>query len=111
MTKTAKFTFGAVPAMLSLMALTACEVTPAYDSNKLVVDSIPQGALVSFPDGSTCETPCPVLVTEPVQMTIARAGYKAEQRELLAGMTGTMTIIMELVAPTTEVEETALPEL
>lgn len=97
---------------VSLLCLlsTGC-ITPPTPSDILMVNSSPMGASVSFPDGTKCETPCPVIVSENMQMTIAKAGYKAVRKNLAPGINGTMMIPLELVAPTTNVEESALPDL
>lgn len=101
-------------AALSLVA-TACATGPSApktpDYKYIMVETDPPGAILTFPDGTTCETPCPVNVTEEMTMEVAKAGYKAQAYRLYGNSQERLVIELELVAPTTDVEETALPDL
>jgi len=102
--------------MIAGLAVSSCATSsPATPQKKtypyLLVETIPSGATLSFPEGTTCETPCPVNVTYQMRMTIAKAGYKPIVYTLYDNSPGELLVELELVAPTTEVEEGALPEL
>ncbi|NHK27619.1 hypothetical protein FF098_006875 [Parvularcula flava] len=77
----------------------------------LLVVTVPSGATLTFTGGDTCETPCPVNVTFQMKMTIAKAGYKPITYTLYGNNPGELLVELELVAPTTSVEEGALPDL
>lgn len=87
--------------------LTACVTPPSY----LLVESDPSGALIKFQDGRTCTTPCPITVDYPATITIAKAGYIAQEHPLTVGQTGSLSLTLQLAAPTTIIEETAMPDL
>ncbi|MCI5044959.1 MAG: hypothetical protein MRY72_09700 [Aquisalinus sp.] len=94
--------------LAALFIVAGCETTSV---DYLTISSAPTEALLKFGDGSTCTTPCPLYVTENLTMTIAKAGYIAQEWTLIEGQTGYLQINLELAAPTEEVEETALPDL
>ena len=102
--------------ILALLTLTAC-ITPGQDTAAtsdapyMVVKSIPQGATITFADGVTCETPCRVLVRQPLVMKIAKAGYRAGDVTLTASRAGEITYRLEQAAPTTAVDQEQLPDL
>ncbi|MEE9328900.1 MAG: PEGA domain-containing protein [Parvularculaceae bacterium] len=102
--------------MLALSSLTAC-ITPGQETGStsdapyMVVNSIPQGATITFADGVTCETPCRVLVRQPLAMKIAKAGYRAGDVTLTTNRAGEITYRLEQAAPTTAVEQDQLPDL
>ena len=77
----------------------------------LLVESVPTGATLTFTGGTTCETPCPVNVTFEMKMTVAKAGYKPITYTLYGNDPGELLVELELAAPTTGVEEGALPDL
>ena len=99
----------------ALFALTACVTPFSYEGDArqgyMHVDTYPQGATLSFPDGTNCTTPCRVLVPEPINMVIGKAGYKAVTTTLVRSQKGRAAYTLELSAPTTNVEESSLPEL
>ena len=57
-----------------------------------------------------CETPCTVKLDELREMTVAKAGYKA-QRFYVAPGSKEVHVILQLAAPTKDVDTTALPSL
>ncbi|GGD03256.1 PEGA domain-containing protein [Aquisalinus flavus] len=102
--------------MLAGLAVSSCSTpAPAKKAEKtypyLLVDSVPSGATLTFTGGTTCETPCPVNVTFQMKMTVAKAGYKPVTYTLYGNNPGELVVELELVAPTTSVEEGALPDL
>ena len=92
----------------ALLAVSGC-VTPGQDF--LVIESDPTDAQLKFPDGLTCTTPCPVTLAEDLNVTVAKAGYISAEYFLPAGQTGRVILRLDLAAPTTEVEESDLPDL
>lgn len=102
--------------MLGALAVASCSTsTPGKKGEKdypyLLVDSVPSGATLTFTGGASCETPCPVNVTFQMKMTVAKAGYKPVTYTLYGNNPGDLIVELELVAPTTSVEEGALPDL
>lgn len=97
--------------------LAACETgtgaagSMATTSPYLQIESDPTGALVTFPDKSSCETPCTVEVTYDMVITVAKIGYKPRSYNAPTGASGDLMVTLEEAAPTTAVEETALPDL
>ena len=89
------------------LALSACATLPEY----VTVESTPDEVLLKFPDGSSCETPCPIIVTHSMKVSAAKAGYIAQEFILEPGQRGSLMLTMELAAPTKAVEEEALPDL
>lgn len=77
----------------------------------VLVQSDPTPALITFSDGSECETPCRVGVIEKVDMTVARTGYKADRRTLTRATPSPLLITLEPVVTDTELETTTLPDI
>lgn len=104
-------------AALALSGLTGCvqpgwsldmpPKTPVY----ILVKTEPENATVTFLDGTTCETPCRVGVTVPLEMTIARTGYAAVQRTITRTSPSPMLVRLKPVGRSDDVEEVALPDL
>lgn len=88
-------------------AWTAGPREPVY----ILVKTDPEGATISFRDGTVCESPCRVGVVEPLEMSVARAGYTALNRTITRATPSPLTLKMEPVIQTQEVEEFTLPDL
>ena len=88
-------------------SLAGCVTPPTH----LTIDSAPSGATVLFEDGRECITPCNIKATYKAEVTVAKAGYKAKQLLLPSGAVGVYVVNLDLIAGTTEVETTSLPEL
>ena len=105
------------PGLVSLAALLAgCSSLTSVLCNDqdilyVLVQTKPDGATVTFADGSACETPCRVGVIESVDMTIGRTGYKAEKLTLDRATPSPLIIALEPVVTNTELEEVTLPDL
>lgn len=95
----------ALPAHLRAMMEGPAE--PIY----VLVKSDPEGATVSFPDGTICETPCRVGVIEPLEMTVARAGYAPFTRTIDRVTPSPLIIRLEAVGRSGVIEEGKLPDL
>lgn len=72
--------------------------------------TVPPGAEIGVIGYGECLSPCVVEFDEPRTITIAKAGFKPQRLELRPGKK-TVTIPLELVAPTTQVDEGGMPEL
>ncbi|MEM6650428.1 MAG: hypothetical protein AAF603_09285 [Pseudomonadota bacterium] len=81
------------------------------DTVYVLVKSDPDGATISFLDGTECQTPCRVGIDGPLQMTVARAGYAAERYQLTKRSKSPLTVQLDPVARTVPVEEVSLPDL
>ena len=88
------------------IALAGC----ATSGNITTVTSNPSGALVKIDGSDDCETPCTIQLSTPLDVTIAKAGYKPQSFVLQPGK-GRVKVELELSAPTTGVEESGLPSL
>lgn len=89
------------------LALSGCL---ASSGGMRTIESTPAGALVTIEGYGECETPCTVKLDGYRQVTVAKAGYKAQRFGVKPGGK-TIQVILELAAPSGEVDATALPEL
>jgi len=80
-----------------MLALPAC----ATFSDVNTIESEPSGALVQIPGHGECETPCTV---------VAKAGFTPQHFRMTPGG-GDLNIVLELAAPTQEVDTEQLPEI
>ena len=77
----------------------------------VLVKTNPEGATISFPDGTVCESPCRVGVIEPLEMSVARTGYHPIKMTLTR-MTASPTLLeMEPVLKDSDIEELEVPDL
>lgn len=90
------------------LLLPACATTGG--SSITLVETIPAGALVQVNGFGDCQSPCRIELDKPRNLTIAKAGYDAQRITLSPG-TKVLRVTLSLSAPTTGVEEDALPEL
>ncbi len=90
-----------------LLALPGCLTT---SGNVRTITSEPAGALVRIANYGECETPCTVKLDEMRQLTVAKAGYKAQRFHVAPGNKD-VHVILELAAPTKDVDASQLPEL
>lgn len=106
---------------LSLLAalLTGCVAPGAFDNWRsasagtiyVLIKSDPDGATITFQDGTECETPCRVGVAGPLEMTVARAGYAPQQRYIDRNTPSPLMVRLDAVGRTTPIEEVTLPDL
>lgn len=96
-------------AFLILLATSAC-LTTGRTGGLTTISSKPDGAVVRMEGFSDCLTPCAFEISHPVNVTVAKAGYKAQRFQVKPGKRN-IKIDLELAAPTENVEETGLPEL
>lgn len=93
------------------LALGGCQTLGGGTGTTLTtVSTEPAGALVTVEGFGECETPCTVEIDKPRNITIAKAGYDPQKHVLLPGKK-TLNVVLKLSAPTTDVDETELPEL
>jgi hypothetical protein len=72
--------------------------------------SEPEGALVRVEGYGECETPCSIAIDAPRNVTVAKMGYLAQRFVIVPGRPQ-VHVIMQLAAPTVDVDQTELPEL
>jgi hypothetical protein len=89
------------------LAATGCFAT---GGETRTIKSTPSGALVQIAGYGDCETPCTIKLDGRRDVTVAKAGYKAQRFGVSPGG-GDVNVILELAAPTEEVATETLPEL
>lgn len=90
------------------LALTVCGCMTTQGARRIV--SEPPGALVTVEGFGECETPCTVQLDARRNVIVAKAGYKA-QRFVIAPDGPPVNVILELAAPTDDVDAETLPEI
>ncbi len=90
-----------------LLLTTGCLTT---SGSVRTITSEPTGATVRIAEFGECETPCTVKLDELREMTVAKAGYTA-QRFYVAPGNKEVHVILQLAAPTKDVDTTELPAL
>lgn len=93
--------------VLAALLLSGCKT---FGNNLTLVSSDPPGATVNVEGFGECEAPCTIELDAPRAVTIAKAGYDA-QRIILEPGKKKIEVVLKLSAPTTEVDEEALPEV
>ncbi|MEX0645803.1 MAG: PEGA domain-containing protein [Parvularculaceae bacterium] len=98
--------------ILAALALTAaCKTFDLGSGQKITaIVSEPAGAYVNVEGLGECETPCRVALDGPRMVTVAKAGFKP-QRFQATPEKRRIKVVLELVAPTEEVEAKELPKL
>ncbi len=74
------------------------------------ITSEPDGALVRIDGFGECETPCTIKLDGRREVTVAKAGYKAQRFGITAGNRN-VHVILQLAAPTQDVDAETLPSL
>lgn len=97
-----------VLATIAALLLPGCLLTTS--GNVRTITSDPPGALVRIAEFGECETPCTVKLDVVRELTIAKAGYKAQRFRVAPGGKD-VHVILELAAPTSDVDAAELPEL
>lgn len=96
---------------LIAVALPACSATGGmFGGGVSEIISTPPGATASIDGFGECETPCTVRVDQARYVTIAKAGYTPQTIRLEPGGK-TISVELELAAPTGEVDTQTLPDL
>lgn len=75
-----------------------------------LVSTTPPGAIVRVDGFGECEAPCTIEIDRPREIVVAKAGYNPQRLTLQPGKRR-VDVVLELSAPTTDVDETALPDL
>lgn len=97
--------------LAALSATAGCKTLGLDDGTTLtLVSTTPPGALVRIPGFGECETPCTIEIDQPREILIAKAGFDPKRVTLTPGKKR-VDIVLDLSAPTTGVDETALPDL
>ena len=89
--------------------LGGCVTVGGGTATRMIVTE-PPGAVLTIDGAGECETPCSVKLAGPLRARIAKAGFVATTVTLTPGR-GDIVIPLELAAPSTGVDTTALPEL
>ena len=89
------------------LALTGCLAT---GGEVRTITSQPDGALVRIDGFGECETPCTVKLDGRREVTVAKAGYKAQRFGITPGNRD-IHVILDLAAPTQDVDAETLPSL
>lgn len=99
-------------AILAVLALTgACKTFDLGSGQSITsIVSEPTGAYVNVEGFGECETPCRVALDGPRMVTVAKAGFKP-QRFQITPQSRRIKVVLELVAPTGDVEAKELPDL
>jgi len=98
---------------IAAISLSSCQTLSAFggSSSTIVrVSSEPEGAVVTLEGYGSCETPCTIEIDKPREAKIGKAGYNSQTITLTPGKRS-VKVTLELSAPTTEVDETELPEI
>lgn len=74
------------------------------------IETTPPGATVTLEGFGQCETPCSIEIGETRRVTVAKAGYKPVRLSVPPNSRD-ISILLELAAPTDEVDTTTLPDL
>ncbi len=74
------------------------------------IRSAPTGALITIDGFGECETPCKIKLDRKRRIQIAKAGYVTRYVDVEPGG-GSITIPLDLAAPTEEVDTETLPDL
>lgn len=96
--------------------ISTCATTPApapaetWDGiTRIYTD--PAGAVLTFGDGTVCDSPCGAIIIEPTPMTVAKAGFRPVKTIVPYPAPETLFYPLEAVGRSTGVEEGALPDL
>lgn len=97
-----------LPIIAAALSLAACATTKGPQI--VLVETEPSGAFVRVEGFGDCESPCRIEIDAPRNLTIGKAGYDAERIVIKPG-DRTVRLKLKLAAPTTNVDQQALPEL
>lgn len=97
-------------AALAFATLGAACATNDGKPRLTLVTTEPSGALVQIEGFGECVSPCTIEHDAPRNLTIAKAGYDAVRMTIKPGQKEARVTLM-LAAPTTDVDETKLPDL
>lgn len=89
------------------LALSGCFATAG---EVRTITSEPGGALVRVDGFGECETPCTIKLDGRREVTVAKAGYKAQRFGVSPGSKD-VHVILQLAAPTHDVDAETLPSL
>lgn len=89
---------------------TGCLTILGGGGNKIDIETTPPGATVNLEGFGECETPCAIQLEQTRRVTVAKAGYKPVRLSVPPDSRD-ISIILELAAPTDEIDSTTLPDL
>ena len=97
----------------SLLATTltsGCQTLGLFGPSVTTIESTPSEAQVVVEGYGECETPCTIEHDVERTVRVAKTGYKP-QRFVIKPGAGTVSVALEVSAPTTGVESSSMPEL
>jgi hypothetical protein len=94
----------------AILFLSGCQTFGGGGPGLTMVTTDPAGALVKVEGFGECEAPCTIELDAARNITVAKAGYNPQRFVLMPGKRK-VEIVLELSAPTTEVDKTELPDL
>ena len=92
------------------MAVSLSGCLTILGDNQIDIATTPPGATVNLEGFGECETPCSIKLQQKRRVTIAKAGYKPVRLNVPPNSRD-ISILLELAAPTDEVDATTLPDL
>lgn len=94
-----------------LATLGACKTLGLGDDTTMtLVSTTPPDARVQIIGFGECQSPCTVEIDQPRDIVIAKAGYNPVRMTLQPGKKS-VDVTLQLSAPSTGVDEDALPDL
>ncbi len=105
---------GKIVHLASIIALalpsTGCLTILGTGGNTIDVETTPPGATVTLEGFGECQTPCSIQLEQRRRVTVAKAGYKPVRLSVPPDSRD-ISILLELAAPTEEIDSTTLPDL
>ena len=96
--------------LLLALPLAACATEEPAPPTGVTLRTVPEEAEVRFEDGTTCTTPCRAEISEPIGVTVAKAGFEAVRTDVGPSEEAILFTLLP-VGRSQIVEEEALPEL
>ncbi|MEZ5896046.1 MAG: PEGA domain-containing protein [Parvularculaceae bacterium] len=97
-------------ALLATTLTSGCQTLDLFGPSVTTIESTPSEAQVVVEGYGECETPCTIEHDAERTVRIAKTGYKP-QRFVIKPGAGTISVALEISAPTTGVESSTMPEL
>lgn len=98
-------------AVLAALTLAAgCQTFGGGKSKMVELVTLPPDATATVEGFGACQTPCTVEIDQPRWVNFAKAGYLAQRLQITTDKKK-VNVVMELAAPTTDVDTTVLPEI
>ena len=92
------------------LALPSTGCLTILGDDQIDIETTPPGATVTLEGYGECETPCSIEIGQTRRVTVAKAGYKPVRLSVPPNSRD-ISILLELAAPTEEIDSTSLPDL